>query len=364
MAQVCRNCGHAGIDDSLDRCPNCSASLMYTELPPRRRPARDASPGVNLDLLEANDILPPDRVQPRRRTPPEPATQPVERPQPRPEPPPREERRRKPPPRVQAPQGDRIRDVEAAEPYEVTERPRGPNARKTNIPALSYVIELFAQDDWVPLFQMVGMDRSPSFGRSHKMLEQGMETMAEKHVRFRNTAGGLLVEALDSLNGVYLQITRPLLLTDGTRFRIGDYVLEFRDAEPVDPAAPAVGDDGERFVAQDVVPLAYLEFIRPDNRPGARFPILKRTSTVLGKGGRDQDGSPRHVDVPLRNDKLVSGRHAEIRFVDDHFVLEDLKSLNGTFVRVSEPTHVGDGAILCLGRIYLRVTQIQSIHAH
>jgi hypothetical protein len=204
------------------------------------------------------------------------------------------------------------------------------------------------------------MDKSPCFGRSHKLLDQGMETMAERHVRFKNTVGGLEVVALDSLNGIYLQINRPVILTDGMRFRIGDYVLEYREAQTGDPVSPAVGDDGERFVAQDLVPLAFLDFIRPDDQPGVRFPILKPTPTVLGKGGKGQDGAPRHADVPLLNDKLVSGRHAEIRRVNDHFVLEDLKSRNGTFVQIRQPTLVGHGAVLCLGTIYLRVVEIKS----
>ena len=153
-------------------------------------------------------------------------------------------------------------------------------------------------------------------------------------------------------------------MTDGTRFRIGDYVLEYRDADPGDPVAAKVADDGERFVAQDLVPLAYLDFLRPNDEPGVRFPILKPTSTVLGRGGTDHSGAPRQVDVPLLNDKLVSGRHAEIRFVNDHFVLEDLKSKNGTFIQIRQNTVVGDGATLCLGKVYLRVTQIKSFQAH
>jgi hypothetical protein len=247
---------------------------------------------------------------------------------------------------------------------ELTEAPRGLDIRKFNIPTRSYEIELFcAPNNWVPLFQLIGMDKSPVFGRSHKMLDQGMETMAERHVRFRNTIGGVEIEALESFNSIYLQITRPVALTDGTRFRIGDYVLEYRDAEPCDPVSPKVADDGERFVAQDLVPLAFLDFLRPNDEPGVRFPILKPTSTVLGRGGTDQSGAPRQVDVPLLNDKLVSGRHAEIRFVDDHFVLEDLKSKNGTFVQIRQNTVVGDGATICLGKVYLRVTQIKSFQA-
>ncbi len=247
---------------------------------------------------------------------------------------------------------------------EMTEAPRGLDIRKFNIPTRSYEIELFsAPNNWVPLFQLIGMDKSPVFGRSHKMLDQGMETMAERHVRFKNTIGGVEIEALDSFNGIYMQITRPVILSDGTRFRIGDYVLEYRDTEPSDPVAPKVADDGERFVAQDLEPLAFLDFLRPNDQPGVRFPILKPTSTVLGRGGNDQSGAPRQVDVPLLNDKLVSGRHAEIRLVNDHFVLEDLKSKNGTFVQIPQKTVVGDGATLCLGRVYLRVVQIKSLQA-
>jgi FHA domain len=245
---------------------------------------------------------------------------------------------------------------------EMTEAPRGLDIRKLNIPTRSYEIELFsAPNNWVPLFQLTGMDKSPGFGRSHKMLDQGMETMAERHVRFKNTMGGVEIEPLESLNGIYLQITRPVVLSDGMRFRIGDYVLEYRDAEPGAPVSPRIADDGERFVAQDLEPLAFIHFVRPDDQPGVRFPILKPTSTVLGRGGTDQNGAPRHVDVPLLNDKLVSGRHAEIRRSNDHFVLEDLKSKNGTFVHIHEKTLVGDGATICLGKVYLRVVQIKSL---
>ena len=222
----------------------------------------------------------------------------------------------------------------------MTEAPRGLDIKKLNIPTRSYEIELFsAPNNWVPLFQLIGMDKSPGFGRSHKMLDQGMETMAERHVRFKNTVGGVEIEPLESLNGIYLQITRPVILSGWDAIpdrRLRARVSRRRAGAPV---SPRVADDGERFVAQDLEPLAFLHFIRPDDRPGVRFPILKPTSTVLGRGGTDQSGGARQVDVPLLNDKLVSGRHAEIRRSNDHFVLEDLKSKNGTFVQIRRENH-------------------------
>jgi pSer/pThr/pTyr-binding forkhead associated (FHA) protein len=254
-----------------------------------------------------------------------------------------------------APRGPRV---------EMTEGLQGVNIKKLKIPTASYEIALFsAPNNWVPLFQLVGMDKSVGFGRSHTMLDEGMETMAERHVRFKNTLGGVEIEPLDSLNGVYLLIARPITLTDGMRFRIGDYVLEYRDAGPGDAVSPNVAGDGERFVAQDVEPLAFLNFLRPDGQPGVSFPILKPTSTVLGRGGTDKSGAPRPVDIPLLNDKLVSGRHAEIRRSNDQFVLEDLKSTNGTFVQIREKTVVGDGSTICLGKVYLRVVRVKSLQA-
>ena len=115
----------------------------------------------------------------------------------------------KPPPAAPIVEREEGREL-ASQAYraEMTEAPRGLDIRKLNIPTRSYEIELFsAPNTWVPMFQLIGMDKSPSFGRSHKMLDQGMETMAERHVRFKNTMGGVEVEPLDSLNGVYLQIT-------------------------------------------------------------------------------------------------------------------------------------------------------------
>jgi hypothetical protein len=450
MAQVCRMCGEARIDDDLERCPSCHQSLLVSEgLPPGRvtrpipippepspkpveepqqrpRPTRKEKrlrpprPQLELPSPSAQRPQPPpaessefgrwleryvddgaDRDNPAAPSrekpgpdlaspdlgpsPPQPARPDAQRRltglhgsptssheeahdssnlghlQPRPSPRPGP----KPPPSILKEERDAGHEFASqGHRIEMTEAPRGLDIKKLNIPTRSYEIELFsAPNNWVPLFQLIGMDKSPGFGRSHNMLNQGMETMAERHVRFKNTVGGVEIEALDSLNGIYLQITRPVTLRNGTRFRIGDYVLEFRDAEPSDPVSPRVADDGEHFVAQDLEPLAFLDFLRPDDQPGVRFPILKPTSTVLGRGGNDQTGAPRQVDVPLLNDKLVSGRHAEIRRVNDHFVLEDLNSKNGTFVQIRQKTLVGDGATICLGKVYLRIVQIKSLQA-
>ena len=88
-----------------------------------------------------------------------------------------------------------------------------------------------------------------------------------------------------AVEGTVTAISIQGSLTDGRRFRIGNFLLEYRSAESVPEEAPAHGDDGEEFCGHELQPLGYLDVIRPNNRPGPRFPITKRRGTVLGREG-------------------------------------------------------------------------------
>lgn len=175
-----------------------------------------------------------------------------------------------------------------------------------------------------------------------------LSSMAVRHIRLKFDRGRLVAEDLGSLNGTYLKITAPTELTDGARFRVGGQVIEFHAAAPLDPATTLRSEDGEEFLSFDMQPLAFLDLIRPDGQPGLRFPITKREPTKIGRDGR-------HVDLALPQADFVSGQHAMIRFENDRFLLEDLNSRNGTFLRLGEPTPLNPGDILLVGRAFLRV---------
>jgi len=73
-----------------------------------------------------------------------------------------------------------------------------------------------------------------------------------------------------------------------------------------------------------------------DEEIKGRWPLDKPNTTV----GRWEDN-----DIVV-DDRWVSRYHARIRREDDHYVIEDLGSKNGTFVngrRISEPTALADG---------------------
>jgi pSer/pThr/pTyr-binding forkhead associated (FHA) protein len=189
-------------------------------------------------------------------------------------------------------------------------------------------------------------------GRSDKSARfPELNSMAARHMRIGVEGAKVIVEDLGSLNGVFVKLRGPVELEDGARFRVGSQVVEFRRAEPVEPVEPAVSEDGEVFWSGDLRAPAYLEFFRPDGRPGLRVPLTKPDATVLGREPR----SGRPVDIALAGDEMASGQHAAIRREGDRFFLEDLNSRNGTFLRLRGTCEIQVGDELLVGRVLLRV---------
>jgi hypothetical protein len=82
---------------------------------------------------------------------------------------------------------------------------------------------------------------------------------------------------------------------------------------------------------------------------GKVFPLAP-TTTI----GRSMES-----DIAL-NDTFLSTQHAQLSLRGDDWILEDLKSTNGTFVNgfeVRDPTLVNDGDIVRIGRIELKLVR-------
>jgi hypothetical protein len=105
-------------------------------------------------------------------------------------------------------------------------------------------------------------------------------------------------------------------------------------ADATDPGANAPVDPRRALVGS----------LTPDNTPDAVFPLLENECTI----GR-VDGN-----AVVLNDSSVSSKHARILRTPDGFVVEDLKSRNGTFVngeRVTEKRLLLDGDLIRLGKV-------------
>ncbi|MBX6313760.1 MAG: FHA domain-containing protein [Isosphaeraceae bacterium] len=227
----------------------------------------------------------------------------------------------------------------------------GADLQRLKVPTQIYTLQILDKNRQWHNWSTIGAG-GLKVGRAEKTAQfPELSSMATKHLRISYEGAKVKVEDLGSLNGIYRKLSQPIALEDGTRFRIGGQILEFRRAESVAPVVPLIGEDGEEFWCRDVQALAFLDAIRPDGRPGLRFPITKRDQTVLGRENRP--GRP--VDIAFPEDEVVSGQHAQIRHQDGAFYLEDLNSRNGTFVKIEGVSLVEPGEELLVGRVLLRV---------
>jgi len=83
---------------------------------------------------------------------------------------------------------------------------------------------------------------------------------------------------------------------------------------------------------------------------GKVFPL--GPSNIIGR-------SLENCEIAL-NDSFLSGQHARLELQGDTWVLEDLRSTNGTFVNemeVRDSTIVEEGDIIRVGRVEMRLTR-------
>ena len=114
------------------------------------------------------------------------------------------------------------------------------------------------------------------------------------------------------------------------------------------PAPPGAAPAGKRTLLHQGPPTASpprLSTIRHDGLPGAVYP-LDREQTTCGR----TEG-----DILLAEDPTVSPRHARFTRRGAVLQVEDLGSVNGTYLRLKAPHPLGVGEELRLGRQLLRL---------
>lgn len=121
-----------------------------------------------------------------------------------------------------------------------------------------------------------------------------------------------------------------------------------RTPGPAQPASAAAPPWGKRTLLHQGPPTASaprLTTIRHDGLPGAVFP-LDREETTCGRS---------EGQIQLSDDATVSPRHARFTRRGPVLQVEDLGSVNGTYVRLKEPHRLGVGEEVRLGRQLLRL---------
>ena len=146
------------------------------------------------------------------------------------------------------------------------------------------------------------------------------ETKASrKHCRFTRLAGGAWeVADLGSTNGTRVNgsPTEKKVLSTGDTVEVGAVRIRFEDPE-----------EASRLAAAGAAGVCYLEWVS-EGRKGERVMLAGQRTTI----GRRETNT-----IPLPQDRMASGHHAEIVKDLNGYTLRDLGSTNGTLVN-GEPT--------------------------
>ena len=106
--------------------------------------------------------------------------------------------------------------------------------------------------------------------------------------------------------------------------------------------------------AIDLNPQACLVVILRDGTDGGVYPLTQDRTDIGSREG----------DIVLKEDPYLSPRHARIERRGENFVLLDLASVNGIYLRLREPTALADGDMILLGQQVLRFELPTEVERH
>lgn len=171
--------------------------------------------------------------------------------------------------------------------------------------------------------------------------------LAPRHCRLSWRNGELWLTPEATTNGVYRRVLSPTPLGAGDEVVIGTQRL--RVLTEADRLLHMTSPDPSTRVLGSVVragPTISLLHIASDQRENEVFHRHQRVLTL----GRNR------CDVNFPRDGFVSERHAQLTRTDDGpLLLEDLRSRNGTYVRVVQALRLVHGDLLLWGDKVVRV---------
>ena len=166
--------------------------------------------------------------------------------------------------------------------------------------------------------------------------------LSPEHAEFRFEGDQLVVQDMESLNGIYIRIEPdvPIELFDGSVFRIGQEILQY---EP--PTAPDPAPDGTQHMGSPHHGyLGRISLVIGRETRGNSYPIPPEGIYL----GRERGG------VVFPEDGYVSGLHCRIHSEVGHVFLTDVGSSNGTFVRVLRESYVPKNTFVLMGQQLFR----------
>lgn len=167
--------------------------------------------------------------------------------------------------------------------------------------------------------------------------------VSPKHANFFYRDGHLVVRDEGSLNGVYIRVRGAIELAPGDTFLAGEQVFRL-DASP--KVVESQDAEGTVFYTSPKYPSA-LRISQVLQGGALGMTVCARGNALqLGREGSD-------LNFPA--DIYMSGSHCRIEEAGGRFLLTDLNSRNGTYVRLKAERELTHGDYVFIGRKLMRV---------
>ena len=167
--------------------------------------------------------------------------------------------------------------------------------------------------------------------------------LSPRHANFMYEGDKLIVKDEGSTNGIYLRIRQPTELQPGDNFLCGDQLFRLEETLP-DTSGP---DDAQTYFYSS--PKRPCAFRLVQSLVGGIDGMVHCSRETAAMIGREES------DVNFPEDIYMSGNHARVENAGGRYVLTDLDSRNGTYVRVKGQAELSHGDYLFLGKQLLRV---------
>ncbi len=172
--------------------------------------------------------------------------------------------------------------------------------------------------------------------------------VSRRHARLTIANEGLIVEDLNSANGVYWRLRKSHPLESGDVILMGRQMFRFRS--PTADSGDAKGKDAKSKPPDSKPSQPELVRILPGGIEENHYPLPPGES-VLGRT---------RGTINFPEDAYLSSTHARVRNDNGKCILEDMQAVNGTFIGVRKSATLTDGDILLIGHQLLRVTSTAS----
>ncbi len=185
-------------------------------------------------------------------------------------------------------------------------------------------------------------DGDNQIGREHGEIFENDGYLSPTHASLLIQGGSAEVRDLGSLNGVFVKMSEDEELRPGQVIRIGQELLRFDMIEPPQPL-----DDGTEVMGSPNPGYwGKITVVIGSGVDGSAYPLLNESVTL----GRERG------EINFPDDGYVSGLHARLTNQNGKYVLSDLGSSNGTFIRVQDHRTLYDGSFILLGQQLFRLS--------